>query len=97
MGPLLLKDPEEWSADAENMISVATLTVFVRDEVTASGTFVCPTRVPDTEMVKDIVGAATPAGNVAKVNEPMPEAPGENDAREGSVSRLNTIVWSAEL
>ncbi len=79
-------------------MTVATLAVLIVDALIFSGTLLCPTRVPDTEIVNVRVGegASDPAGSVEKVNVPIPEAPGASVAREGSLSLLKTTVWSEE-
>ena len=95
---MLLNDPDEWRDADENTMAVATFTIFVIDALTFSGTLACPTRVPDTDTVKVIDGAAVvaPVGNVEKLNVPIPEEPGASVARDGSVSLLKTTVRLVE-
>ena len=98
IGPLLPNGPEEWRDAEESVTAVATFTILVIEALTRSGTFACPTRVPETETVRVRIGTApiAPAGSVENVNEPIPKAPGASAARDGAVSLLKTTVRSGE-
>ena len=99
IGPLALSGPELCSAEDERRMVVATFAVLDAEEFMTCVTVVSPARVPDEETVKLTAGAGgrTPGASVEKVKVPRPEAPGASVARDGSVSRLKTMVWSAEL
>src|SRR3989344_2502870 len=93
-GPLFAIGPDEWRACAVSEIAVTTFAVFVADAFTSSGTLVCPTRLPDTEVVNVIDGedASAPGARVENVKVPMPEAPGARFASAGSVSGPKSTV-----